>query len=270
MLLVTSIGLLISTLLIARAQAKTKTAYEQEQQKSTEAHQQRTRADRRFKQAREAVDFLTRIANQELANQPDVRREMLEAALGYYQGFLDERENDPAINNEIAAAQSHVSGILRELAAGSEFGRLMFLSGRLKDPAVRAELHLNPLPPSAPDPLGIDFRKLIFSRDWRDLSAEQRSQRLTAAAQEAEDRLNEILTPEQIERLKQISRQARGPNAFTDPDVVAALGLSRDKQERIRSIIAELRPWQRGGGPGGKGGPGGGGRGDRGGDRGGN
>jgi hypothetical protein len=268
MLLLTSIGLLISTLLIARAQANTKHAYEQEQQRATEALQQRTRADRRFKQAREAVDFLTRIANQELAKQPqfmDVRKEMLEAALVYYQEFLDERENDPAIANEIAAAQSQVSDIIRELTSFGDWWRMAFQASLLKRADVCEELGLPLPPPPAPgqaDPLGISFASVFKSGPdtWPKLSAATRASLLTEAARNAEQKLADALTPEQLDRLRQISRQLRGPDAFGDRDVVATLALRRDQQEKIRTIIAESKDWRHGGMPSGRGpgGPGGG------------
>jgi hypothetical protein len=49
--------------------------------------------------------------------------------------------------------------------------------------------------------------------------------------------------------LRKISRQLSGPDAFTHRDVVAALVLRRDQQEKIRTIIAESKDWRHGGGP---------------------
>ena len=54
MLLLASVGLLTSTLLIAREQQKTRAAYVGEQQKATEANQQRANAEQNFIQARDA------------------------------------------------------------------------------------------------------------------------------------------------------------------------------------------------------------------------
>jgi hypothetical protein len=267
MLLLTSIGLLISTLLIARAQANTKTAYQQEQQKATEANQQRARADKRYKQAREAVDYFFRAAANEMDRRQvtDVRKEMLERALVYYQGFLDEREYDPSIEAEAAAARQHVSNIFTELAAFDEFFRLLDRARLLADDGVRRELGLPEVRVDRFNPLGLDFRK-GFPGDPR-LTPEQRRERLAVAAEEAEAKMNAALTPEQAERLLQIWRQRRGPIAFTDPDVVAALHLSAPQQEKIRAIVAESHRarggiggggQKGGGGPGGPGGFGGG------------
>jgi hypothetical protein len=51
-----------------------------------------------------------------------------------------------------------------------------------------------------------------------------------------EQALAELLTPEQRSRLKQILLQQRGPSALADPDVIAALELSLEQQQRIRQL----------------------------------
>ncbi len=45
-----------------------------------------------------------------------------------------------------------------------------------------------------------------------------------------------ILTPAQLARLGQIALQARGVEALQEPEVVAALNLSRERRAQLRSI----------------------------------
>jgi oligopeptide/dipeptide ABC transporter ATP-binding protein len=129
MLLVSTIGLAVSTFLIAREQGKTHKAYDNERLRANEAtqarllaDQQRANADASFRQARAAVDLFTRVAAEQMDNRMmlDARKQLLEAALGYYEGFLAERRDDPTITEELAAARGRVSGILTELAATDE------------------------------------------------------------------------------------------------------------------------------------------------------
>lgn len=66
-----------------------------------------------------------------------------------------------------------------------------------------------------------------------------REQRREKYAREAESMLSSILVPSQIERLRQISRQLRGIDAFRDSDVVDTLRLTREQRESIREIASQ-------------------------------
>jgi hypothetical protein len=57
--------------------------------------------------------------------------------------------------------------------------------------------------------------------------------------------LAEILKPEQLKRLKQISYQRRGSNAFTDPDVAKAIQLTENQQKKTRARAWEFNPRER-------------------------
>ncbi|MDP6443702.1 MAG: protein kinase [Pirellulaceae bacterium] len=75
------------------------------------------RAERGFAEARHVVfDFLTRVSDETLLNQPGMqtlKRDLLTKALSYYQSFLSERGDDPAIREE--AARIHYSiGLISE------------------------------------------------------------------------------------------------------------------------------------------------------------
>jgi serine/threonine protein kinase len=299
-LLLAAAGLLTSTLLIAREQAKTRAAYLLERDRAAEAMRQRGRAEKSFGQARAGVDFFARVAAEELADNPqmsDVRKELLEAALDYYQEFIEDHQDDPAIGEQLAEAQSHVSAILVELSAFEDFDRVMSRVRLLAEPSVREALALsadqsakvqafdsdfsskffrgqfpggdsNSHRPSPPDSAkqageghgGHDGRDLHEprdahdsrdphdapdSRDPHDMTPEQRRATFAALAGEVDAALAALLTPRQSERLKEISRQVRGPAAFDDPDVARALSLTHPQRDSLRRAQADYRKAQR-------------------------
>ena len=142
MLLVIAIGSFISMLLVAREQGKTKKAYDGEKLKSIEAEQQRIRAEKSSKQARDAVGFFTRIAADEMDKLEfvNIRKTMLEASLAYYQAFLEERKDDPGIDAELEVARSRVTTILAELSAGDAYFRMGYQLRLLSEDSVREDL----------------------------------------------------------------------------------------------------------------------------------
>lgn len=116
LLLVAAVGSGISTALIARAQWKTKAAYEAEAR-------ERDRAEKSFRQARDAVDRFTEMSEEELADKVDfqgLRRKFLQASLAYYQDFIKQREDDPSLHAELAASHLRVANILDEIGSKSE------------------------------------------------------------------------------------------------------------------------------------------------------
>ena len=237
MLLLIAIGLLTTTLLIAREQGKTKAAYVRERDRATEANQQRARAEVSFKQARDAVDFFSHIAADEM-NAPqvaDVRREMLEAALTYYQTFLEDRRDDSSIRDDLDAARRHVLEILSELSAADEFFRVRFwMRPLLSEESIQQELGLSPEQIAKVKESRMERRPgppRFF--EMQNMTPDERRQEF---AQEAKALLEGLLTPPQAERLRQITRQIRGPEAFKDADVADALKLSRDQRDVIREV----------------------------------
>ena len=259
-LLVAAIGLLTSTILIARAQRNTKDAYVRETIKADEANQQRAIAEKNYQQARAAVDFFTRVAKEDMDDPrlADVRRQMLEAALVYYQGFYEQHRDDPKIESGLSQAQTQVRAILNELAAFSDFGRIMQRVWMLAQDPVRRELDLTE---EQNDALR-DYRAAFWDKAMPKLdpgqTPDERRDRLKSSADAATAKLGEILTPDQNLRLRQIWLQVRGPSAFSDPDVEADLGLTAAQKEVVRRVqdeySAATRGRGRGGGPGGPGG----------------
>jgi len=73
------------------------------------AADQNQRSGNQLRQARQAVNFFTEMAESELPKDPrysTIRRRLLEAALNYYQAFIDERKDDPSITQELEAAHA--------------------------------------------------------------------------------------------------------------------------------------------------------------------
>ena len=263
-LILLAIGFGISTVLVAREQAKTQAAYEAEEQ-------QRIRAERNLSQARDAVNFFTEVAADELPHNPqfsDARKHLLEVGLAYYQTFIDQSEGDSSLATEMTAAKAHVFSILTELSADDDRMRKLFDHHLLEDESVQRDLGLSddqterldailprmrpPGPPDGPPPdgRGPGFGPMEMQ------SPEQ--------AEQVDKQVNSILTAPQQERLHQISRQVRGVEAFSDPDVQEALKLTDAQKDFIRKVRTdhpdgrnEFRDGERErmGGPGGFGGP---------------
>lgn len=96
---------------------------------------------------------------------------------------------------------------------------------------------------------------------------------MTKMAKESEDAVLDVLTPEQIQRLKQIELQIEGPTAVARPEIAKRLNISPPKQQEIALIMEQMNMaideiarlqrermrerFQAFGGPGGRGGPGG-------------
>jgi eukaryotic-like serine/threonine-protein kinase len=242
MLLIIAIGLLTSTLLIAREQGKTKDAYVKERDKAKEANEQRALAEKSFKQARDAVDFFTRVARDEMSDNPglaEVRKELLEASLVYYQTFLDERMDDPSIGAELSVAQSRVNNILTELSTQDDGFRIQSRADLLLQPSVRQDLGLSPEQVDRINTFAPQLNKRKFFKELDDLkrsTSEEKRAKLTTMMNQTEDLVNSLLTPDQVLRLRQIAFQVGGPMAFNDHTVADALFLTRDQKDRIRII----------------------------------
>src|SRR5262249_19357360 len=85
--------------------------------------EQRARAEKNFRQARRAVDLMSEIGQEEITDKAElqeVRRRLLEAALAYYQDFIDEHRDDPTIEAELAASHLRVATRLSEMGKRAE------------------------------------------------------------------------------------------------------------------------------------------------------
>ncbi|HVC96076.1 MAG TPA: serine/threonine-protein kinase, partial [Pirellulales bacterium] len=129
------VGLAINSWMIAGEQRKTAEALQREELRANEA-------ENLFRQAKEAVNVLIEVSEEELANSPSqehTRKRLLQTALTFYEDFIEQRRGDTESQAELAAVQDRVKGILREL---NLLHREM-QAGLLKDHAVLAELELS-------------------------------------------------------------------------------------------------------------------------------
>src|SRR5262249_32828861 len=123
MLLLSAVGFAASTLLIAREQANTRAAYgrlAEEQARTQTAYEAEAR---NFRQARGMLDFFAPVSAEALSDKPDaqeVRRKLLQAALDYYQAFIEQCPDDPSTRDELARSHLRVANLLNEMGAPSE------------------------------------------------------------------------------------------------------------------------------------------------------
>ncbi len=100
------------------------TLREQAEAATQQADQQKRQAEANFAKARKAVDdYFTTVSESQLLNVPGMqplRRELLQSALTFYQDFLKERGDNPALRGELAAAYLRIGKIRSELEEGNE------------------------------------------------------------------------------------------------------------------------------------------------------
>ncbi len=233
-LLVIVTGLsLVSNRRIALEQQRTTAALEREKLRAQEAED-------RFLQARQAVDSLFLISEEELADRPtdSARRRVLELVLSYYQAFIEDRAGDPAAQAELGRVQDKIKNILHELNVVQREFQLHLLNL----PAVRQELVLSDEQESQLQALLALWAEEREQQreEFGKLREEQRRGRLVAIAQEHESALAAVLTSAQQSRFRQLALQSQGIFAFKDPDVVRALELTTEQRGKIREIEREM------------------------------
>src|SRR5581483_4322611 len=95
---------------------------------------------------------LTKVSESQLLKVPGLqplRGELLDAALGFYRDFLQERGGDPTLRAELAATQARIGRIQTELGAADEARRALKsaiaayeaeIAGNPQDVALRTAL----------------------------------------------------------------------------------------------------------------------------------
>jgi serine/threonine protein kinase len=247
-LLLLSAGSLISAALIRAEQGRTKA----EQQKAEAAyHRERLRAEEaeaRFRLARQSVDELVQVSEEELADRPGmegVRKRLLRSALVFYQEFIEQRRGDPDAQAELRDTTRRVEQILADLAVLHAASKLYLLC----QPAVLDDLQLDTTQREKMKELTARAGKqwLDSFKDLGRISPTRRRQRSVEQARANESEVNAILSQAQQARLRQIGVHSEGPGAFRDPEIVAALRLSAGQRESIRAIEEQaLFAWMRG------------------------
>jgi serine/threonine protein kinase len=264
MLVLLAVGFAASTVLIAREQANTRAAYDrlaEEQSRTQAAYKAEAR---NFQQARRMLDFFTQVSADELANKPEaqeVRRKLLQAALDYYQDFIQQRPDDPSTREELVRSHLRVASLLNRMGAPdqalaaleqapdpelqrlSSALRLTWLRNGgplllLEQPSVQEELILSE--EQARQVTRLARRRRAAFWDSPDLSLQRWRTKFEALAAQ-EKAVLEGLGPEQAQRLKQIAWQEGGASAFSDPELLEALGLTKEQKDKIRAIQDEAR-----------------------------
>ncbi len=236
LLLVFSIaGLVVNNYLLAQEQHRTQQALHREQLRAEEA-------EVLFTRAREAVDLLIQVSEEELGDKPfqqGLRRILLEAALNYYKGFIDQRQDDKNAIHALEATQDRVKRILDELNVIQGMTQLNAIG---YFPVVLSELKLTPDQRQEMEELSKTWeaRRAQLEDEARGVqtreATRERRHTLLTYAREGEEFLAEVLTDEQAARLRQLMLQLRGPGAFDDPEIVDALQLTKDQRQRIREL----------------------------------
>jgi hypothetical protein len=249
LLVVVVIALAVTTALVAREQARTQARADE--------------AEERFRLAQRAADEIIQVADDELADKPyleSVRKRLLEAALSYYQELIEHRRENPKAKGNLEATRDRVKKIIADLVAlqGMRQFRLLERGAVLDDLRLSAGQRERL---SEWSRRSAEQRQQAF-QGFHKLTPEQRRGRFLEDARGNDAAIRAILTPRQLDRLRQIALQVRWLGAFQDTEVVAALRLSVDQRERIRDIemglfFARRPPWGPPGPPGPSGGPGG-------------
>ncbi len=251
LLLLAVVGLAISTVLVSREQARTKAAYgllAQEEARTRAAYeseaQQRWQAEENFRQAQEAVDFFAHLSESELRDRPETRRKFLEAALQYYQAFIEQQGSNSSIRAELELSHMHVAKILKEIGSPADAqAATKFLQGGdylrlLSNEAVQRDLVLS-REQTTKIIEQIDRRGELF-RDYRGWSADDwlaRSHKLAAFDRAA----LAVLNSAQVKRLHQIAIQQQGVQAFLDPEVADTLQFTAEQRDKLRAMADEIR-----------------------------
>jgi serine/threonine protein kinase/heme exporter protein D len=221
--LLTVAGSLVSSALIHAA-------YQRERQGKQETEE-------RFQLAREAVDGMFKLCEEELVDKPfldGLRQRLLrDYFLVYYQKLIDQGRDDPAAQDELSITHMRVQDILYKLAELQGLYQYLYLT----DDAVVRDLRLTP-------EQSAKIRKLMGdmeTRRWeaRGLSPQERFQHFWEDAKWMESEAQHILTLEQRQRLRQIDLQFKGVRAFEEQDVIEALHLDASQLARIRAIQAQ-------------------------------
>ena len=208
----------------------------QEQEKTL---QRAVQAENALQLARQSADEMIQISEGELADRPGMeglRKRMLMSALVYYQGLIAQSGDDAAAKSALEPTQQRVQKILADLAVLQGGGRLDLLNrDDVKDDrdltlSVEQRAKLNDLLQR------LDRERREGFADFSRLSAEAKQQRFLDDARAHEAALDEVLTPQQQKRLKQIALQLQGMFVFHDADVVAELQLTSDQKKRLRDV----------------------------------
>jgi Spy/CpxP family protein refolding chaperone len=152
-----------------------------------------------------------------------------------------------------------IAGPAAAQGPGRGFGaRMGNFSGLLANESVQKELKLDDKQVLKAEELDEKMSEEAQEKfqGLQDLEGQERFAKMQQIGREinasALKQAGEFLKPEQVTRLKQIACQVRGPQAFSDPEVVSKLnltdaqksaveGIQRDSMQEMRTIFEENR-----------------------------
>lgn len=253
LLIFSLIGLAVTTAIVAREHQKTELRAQE--------------AEAQFKLARRVADEMIQLAEEELSNQPfqeGLRKRLLEAALGYYQEFIERKGQTTVAESELAETLERVKKILADLALlQADRHRVL-----LRQEAVLDDLQLTAEQRTSVAELidKVEGARGGAGRDGRGREGSGREgpgrhepgrngpgregpggpldrfkeQRTIEEARANDAAFSAILTTEQLGRLSQIALQCQGPMAFRELDIARTLRLTAAQKEQIHQIVIEL------------------------------
>lgn len=160
-ILLLTVGLAVSTGLIASEQARTakllkdvsareralrvavlaKDAQrEKAQQNLRRAAENLRRAEENFRQSRDVLDFfMTKISDDvpQTAQQETIRRSLLEKSLAYYQSFIEQANEDSALRDQLARSHRRVATILYEIGTTEHAQQALELALQVQEQLAR-------------------------------------------------------------------------------------------------------------------------------------
>ncbi len=236
LLLVCTVGLLVSNRMIADEKTKTVNALNGERQRAEEA-------EKRYQQARQVVALLVQVGEEELAYTPPplqkVRKRLLETALSYYQDFIEQQQGNADAQAELIEGKERVRRILDDLSTLEGAYQLVLV----RKPDVQRELDLSDVQREQINRLlGENWsprREDHFQGPRRPTTADGRQDFLKLIRQ-TEKTLGAILNERQLRRLEQIALQSQGHLAFYEKQVIDSLKLTAEQQQKIRKIESEI------------------------------
>ncbi|MEZ6134834.1 MAG: serine/threonine-protein kinase [Pirellulaceae bacterium] len=228
LLVASSIGMLITTLMVVREQQRTAAALRAEKAS--------------FEQARRAVDTFSELSETELAYRPEfqnLRRRILETSLTFYRDFLAQRAGDIGQSQDLLEASAKVERMVEELKLLDDVAPLLLLG----DPHVREELGIDP---KLGEQLLVEISEI---QNARANLGDDSGPLLAGASEEIGTHLRSFvrvvgnaIDDAHMNRLRQILRQQQLPFTFLTMEVGDALQLSAEQRQEISKIIHEERP----------------------------
>ena len=209
---------LVSTALVRREQGKTWAAQQRGERAYQRERQRALEAEARVRLARQSVDELIQVSEEELAHRPGMeglRRRLLASALAYYQEFIEQRRNDPDAQAELATRHG-ASRTSSPISPSSRAANQLYI---LVQPSALDDLRLD-----AGQRGGLRVLAARAGSAWMELFGDpgrllpaERGRQSLELARADEREIEAILTPAQQSRLRQIALQSEGPALSASP-----------------------------------------------------